>query len=160
MREHYIPPSDFLQAVIAEDIPFGERNVGEINLKRLIMATRDPVTANRDWATLLLSQLKMDRSDVRDALTVAASDENANVRAEAILGLTQIDRSLALQFLQKELSGDRISMPLLEAASIVADRSLIHDLEAFAQPSENALLDTLVMDAIRACRNAQKNLTP
>ena len=45
-----------------------------------------------------------------------------------------------------------MNMPLLEAAIIVADSSLIGDLEAFAAPSENASLDRLVVDAINACR--------
>lgn len=43
-------------------------------------------------------------------------------------------------------------MPLLEAAKIIADPSLLHDLEEFSGPSENTMLDELVKDAIVACR--------
>lgn len=152
MEERYLPPSDFLQAVINEDVPFGEHDFGEKNFARLIEMTRDADPANRDWATLLLSQLGMDRPDVRAALVKAAEDENSAVRAEAILGLAQMHRGLALPLLRKELKGDHVNMPLLEAATIVADVSLVEDLEAFAEPSGNKLLDQMVVDAINACR--------
>ncbi|WP_159983760.1 MULTISPECIES: hypothetical protein [unclassified Novosphingobium] len=92
MEDRYVPPSPFLQAVIDEQVPFGKDDPGEHNLARLIAVTCDPDPANRDWATLLLAQLELDRSDVRDALLCAASDESAPVRAEAIMGLTQRDR--------------------------------------------------------------------
>lgn len=147
-----MPPSDFLQAVIAETVPFGESDLAEINLKRLILMNRDSHDANRDWATFLLSQLDLDRTDVRNALIAATADQNSNVRAEAILGLAQIDAALALPLLQAELAGKAVQMPLLEAAVIVADASLLRDLEAFASPSDNAFLDGLVLEAIEACQ--------
>jgi len=152
MGEQYLPPSDFLQAVIAETVPFGANDLGEINLKRLITMTSDSHDANRDWATLLLSQLELDRADVRDALIAATADTASSVRAEAILGLAQIDAALALPFLQAELTGEAIQMPLLEAAVIVADPSLLYELEAFASPSDDAFLDSLVLEAIEACQ--------
>lgn len=152
MEERYLPPSDFLQAIINEDVPFGENASGETNLARLIEMTRDADPANRDWATLLLSQLGMDRPDVRAALVKAAEDEVSAVRAEAILGLAQTDRALALPLLRKELKGEHVNMPLLEAATLVADVSLIEDLEAFSEPSDNKVLDQMVVDAINACR--------
>lgn len=152
MNERYTPPSDFLQAVINEEVPFSDHDLGERNLTRLIAMTRDPDVANRDWATLLLSQLEFDRPDVRNALLSATSDESFEVRAEAILGLAQLDRSVALPLVKRELQGQLVNMPLLEAAAIVADASLIDDLQAFASPSDNAMLDRMVVDAISACR--------
>ncbi|WP_084385132.1 HEAT repeat domain-containing protein [Novosphingobium naphthalenivorans] len=103
MKTRYLPSSDFLPAIINEDAPFNEGNFGERNLERLIGMTRDPDTANRDWATLLLSQLKLDRPDVREALIAAAADEAFEVRGEAILGIAQLDQSAALPLLRKEL---------------------------------------------------------
>lgn len=153
MEERYTPPSDFLQAVINEEVPFGEHDFGEKNLARLITMTQDPDLANRDWATLLLSQLGIDRLDVREALINAATDESPAVRAEAILGLAQLDRSVALPLVKKELKGELVNMPLLEAATIVADAALIEDLEAFTAPSDNKILDQMVADAINACRS-------
>lgn len=155
MRDRYIPPSAFLQAVINEDVPFGADDPEDQNLARLIAMTADPDRANRDWAALLLSQLELDRPDVRQALSRAAADEDADVRAEAILGMAQLCPAAALPFLQQELRGARVSMPLLEAAILAASPSLVSDLEDFAAPSDDARLDQLVAAAITACRAAR-----
>jgi hypothetical protein len=152
MPDRYFPPSEFLQAVIADDVCFGGHVFGEANLQRLIAATRHTDAANRDWAVMLLSQLKLDRPDVRAALSEAAEDDAFEVRAEAIHGLALIDPRAALPFLSKALRGETVSMPLLEAADLVADPMLICDLEAFAEGSDDAFLDTLVANAIAACR--------
>lgn len=151
MEEPYLPPSDFLRAIINEEVLFDQGAFGESNLIRLIAMTRDLDVANRDWATLLLSQLNLDRPEVRDALFEASSDTNLNVRAEAILGLAQLDPATALPFVKNELKGDRVTMPLLEAVILTADPSLIPDLQAFSEPSDNEFLDELVADAITAC---------
>lgn len=153
MSDRYLPPSVFLQEAINEKVPFGEGDIGDINLNRLIDLTRDEDAANRDWATLLLAQLEMDTPDVRDALLRSASDENVYVRGEAILGLSQLDRSVALPLLQKELRGEIVTVQLLEAAVIVADKTLVPDLEAFAEPSDNPSLDSFVSEAIAACQS-------
>lgn len=152
MSDRYVPPSAFLQEVLNENVPFGERDIGDINLKRLIAMMSDGDTANRDWATLLLAQLQMDMPDVRKALIAAASDANVNVRGEAILGIAQLDRTAALPFLARELKGNIVSKPLMEAAAIVADISLVPDLEAFATPSDDAWMDSLVDQALVACQ--------
>lgn len=152
MNDRYMPTSNFLQAVIDEQVAFGEQDLGEENLRRLIAMTRDPDLSNRDWAVLLLAQLDLDLPAVQEALLNAASDESFEVRSEAILGLAQLDRAVALPLVKRELQGELVNMPLLEAAVIVADVSLIAELEAFAAPSENTMLDQMVADAIAACR--------
>lgn len=151
MAERYIPPSDFLQAVINDEVPFGEDDFGQMNLAMLIAMTRDGELANRDWAKLLLAQLELNRPDVREALIHSAADENAETRGEAIHGLALLDRTLALPFVQNELKGSMVNMPLIEAAILVADASLVEDLEAFASPSDNAMLDAMVLQAIKTC---------
>ena len=151
MEERYLPPSDFLQAIINEEVPFDQGPFGESNLIHLIAMTRDLDVANRDWAIMLLSQLNLDRPEVRDALLEASSDTNLNVRAEAILGLAQLDPAAALPLVKHELEGDMVTVPLLEAAILTADPSLVHDLQAFSEPSDDELLDKLVVDAIIAC---------
>ena len=105
--------------------------------------TRDKDPANRDWATLLLAQEDIDTSQVRDALLRAAEDEHECVRAEAILGLAQRDKALALPLLQRELRGEQVAMPLFEAAALVAHPSLAEDLREFASPSGDSFLDEL-----------------
>lgn len=150
--DRYEPPSDFLKSLIDDEGPLlgsdAEPNV-------LIELTRDEDAANRDWATLLLAQQDIDTPDVREALLGAADDENEVVRAEAVLGLAQRDKVLALPLLQRELAGESVSLPLLEATSVVAHPSLAADLRAFAEPSGNDLLDALAIEALQACEAAQ-----
>ncbi|MCJ2186943.1 HEAT repeat domain-containing protein [Novosphingobium beihaiensis] len=151
MPKRYLPPSDFLNAIIKDEVSFDDPAFGSDNLTRLIAMTRDAHVANRDWATLLLAQLECDRPEVRDALLSSADDVDSNVRAEAIYGLALTDTALALPFLQRELAAKAVSMPLLEAAANVAHPSLVPDLQDFAAPSDDPYLDKLVQDAISAC---------
>ncbi|MEG3153277.1 HEAT repeat domain-containing protein [Sphingomonas sp. RB1R13] len=150
----YDPPSDFLKFLIEDDASLSGDDA-DANLRRLISLTRDEHPANRDWATLILAQQDADTSKVRQALLTAADDENEYVRAEAILGLAQRDRASALPFLQRELGGDHLALPLFEAAALVADASLIENLRAFANPSGDALMDEIATKALEACEAAQ-----
>jgi hypothetical protein len=154
MAERYVPSSPFLKAVVDDEIPIGGSEWGEANLRRLIEMTRHEELANRDWATMLLAQQEIDTDDIREALLRAAADEDENVRAEAILGLAQRDPNVALPFLQRALCGRTVSMPILEAAALVADPSLVDDLRCFAERSEDPFLDDLALDALAACKGA------
>ncbi len=154
MTERYEPPSDFLKMLIADDSPLAGNEQADANLRCLIAMTSDAHPANRDWATLLLAQQAIDTPEVRQALLRAADDENEDVRAEAILGLAQRDKALALPLLQRELSGETVSLPLLEAAIIVAHPSLVTDLRAFAEPSDDDFLDGFALEALKACEGA------
>lgn len=151
MIDAYLPPSEFLQAIVRDEVTLTGSDEAEINLRRLIAMTKDADPENRDWAALLLAQEDVDTEDVRAALVGAARDENAIVRAEAILGLAQRDKSVALPFLRKELAGDAVALPIFEAAAIVADASLVDDLRAFASPCGDATVDRAAEAALRAC---------
>lgn len=155
MHERYEPASDFLRAVIADEVPLSGNSFAEENLLRLIAMTRDADRSNRDWATMLLSQTNIDRPEVRDALIEGAHDDDAAVRAEAILGLAQRDRQLALPFVQEALSGDSVLLPVFEAAGLVADASLVELLKDWVQPSSDDFLDKAACDALAACENGQ-----
>jgi len=152
MTERYEPPSDFLKSLIDDDAPLSDSEHGEANLRRLVELTKDEHSVNRDWATLLLAQQDVDTPEVRNALLGAAEDENQYVRAEAILGLAQRDKTLALPLLQRELSGQAVAVPLFEAAALIAHPSLAKDLQAFADPSGDDFLDGLAVQALRACQ--------
>jgi hypothetical protein len=146
----YEPPNAFLKMLIDDDAPLtGEE--AESNRHRLMMLMRDEDAANRDWATLLLAQQDLDTDEVRQALLAAADDENEYVRAEAILGLAQRDKALALPLIQRELRHERVAVPLFEAATLVADSSLVDDLRDFTEPSDDTLLDELAANALSAC---------
>jgi len=154
MKARYEPASDFLKAVIADEVSLDGSALADANFKKLIAMTRDADRSNRDWAVLLLSQREDDTTAVRDALLSAASDEDDIVRGEAILGLARRDRMLALPLLQSALAGPSANINLFEAAAIVAHPSLIDDLRAFADPSGDSLVDEMVLAALCACNSA------
>ena len=153
--DRYEPPDAFLKSLIDDEAPLTGAE-GESNCRRLMMLMRDEDPANRDWATLLLAQQGMDTDEVRQALLAAAEDENEYVRAEAILGLAQRDKALALPLLRRELGGECVAVPLLEAAALVADPSLVPDLRDFTVPSDNSPLDELAAEALSACERAAR----
>ena len=155
MTEPYRPASDFLEAVAAEQVPLFGSDFADANFQRLIEMTRDQDRSNRDWATLLLSQQDIDTPQVRDALVIAAQDEDDAVRAEALLGLAQRDRALALPFARTALMSDQACMAVFEAAALIADPSLVELLRPWTQPSDDAFLDQRAGEALLACEEGK-----
>jgi hypothetical protein len=149
----YEPPDAFLKSLIGDDAPLAGKDAAG-NVARVMALMRDKHPANRDWATLLLAQQDLDTKEVREALLTAAEDENEYVRAEAILGLAQRDRTLALPLIRRELGRERVAVPLFEAAALAADPSLVEDLRDFAVPCGHASLDELAAKALSACEAA------
>lgn len=153
MSNRYEPVSDFLKAVIAEELTLSGSAFADANLRQLIALTRDKDLSNRDWATMLLASEELDTPEIRDALLTAAHDESDIVRAEALAGLAQRDRRLALPFVLEALSKDYVSMPVFEAAAMVADPTLVEALRPWIEPSNDEWLDQLARDALVACEN-------
>lgn len=152
MSASYEPVSDFLKAVIAEEIPLTGSAYADANLRHLIVLTQDCDKSNRDWATMLLSQEDVDTPETRKALLRAADDLDPDVRAEALVGIARRDRALALPLVLAALQGDHVSCPTFEAAGMVADATLVEPLEQWTYPSGNAMLDDVIQDALKACR--------
>ncbi len=150
---HYQPPSDFLQAVIADEIPF-DGEFGNQNLDYLIRLTRDADRANRDWATFLLAQTDFDTVSIREALLIAASDLDFDVRSEAVLGLAQRNAPEATSLVQQMLGEQRVGTLVVEAAGYVADTKLLPlltELEGWWDVDAN-----LLKTAILACETGVK----
>lgn len=154
MTDRYEPTSDFLKAVIAEEVPLSGSTFAEANMRQLIAMTRDDDLSNRDWATMLLASEEADTPEIREALLTAADDEHDVVRAEALVGIARRDRSLALPLVLQALAGDRVSMPVFEAAELVADPVLVEVLRPWTEPSEDTWLDQLARNALAACEQA------
>lgn len=152
MTTHYEPTSDFLKAVIADDIPLSGSPFADANMRRLIALTQDDDLSNRDWATMLLAQDDADTWEVRQALLAAVADPDAAVRAEALAGLALRDPSVALPFVIEALSGDCVPAPVFEAAATIAAPSLVDLLRPWTEPSDNAYLDDLARQALAACQ--------
>jgi len=155
MDNRYEPASDFLRAIIAENVPLTGGDFADVNLQQLIEMTRDCELSNRDWATMLLAQEEIDTAEVREALLVAAKDENDVVRAEALSGLAKRDKKLALPLVQAELQGEFACLPLFEAATTIADPALVPFLLAWIEPSDNELLDKIAAEALEACEKGK-----
>lgn len=154
MSARYEPTSQFLKAIIAEELPLAGSEWAEANFRRLVQLTRDADCSNRDWAVFLLAQEDVDTPDIRDALLRATKDDNDVVRAEAVLGLAKRDALLALPFIQEELRADRVTIPMLEAAVICAHPSLVADLRIWAEPSDQPYADQVAAEALVACEGA------
>jgi HEAT repeat protein len=151
----YEPPSEFLRAVVNGDVPLVGSDFAAGNLRRVIAMTKDEDPANRDWATFLLAGTQLATPEVREALIAAAEDENECVRSEAILGISYIDKTMALPLLQRELARESVVMPTLEAAAVIAHPSLVADLRRFTSQSEHRHLDELAAEALKACETGK-----
>lgn len=156
MAERYEPASDFLRAIIAEEVPLHGSAMAEHNMRRLIAMTVDDDTSNRDCATMLLASEEADTPEIRDALLVAAKDENDIVRAEALVGIARRDKELAMPLVLEALASEYASMPVFEAARLIADPALIESLRPWTEPSNDQWLDGLVHQALEACENAAR----
>lgn len=151
MSERYEPPSDFLKAIIADEVPIGPNGFAAENLSRLIGMTCDQDPANRDWATMLLAQQDFDSEAITSALLRAIRDDYDAVRAEALLGLAKRAPTLALPYAKEALAAESASMPVFEAVEIIADPALIPALEPWLEDSENNYIDDWARLAMQAC---------
>jgi HEAT repeat protein len=151
MAKSNAPTAPRLQALAAADWPVDADAVAAMAAE-LIGFLGDAEVANRDWAAFLLAQSAADGPAVRQALTQAANDRDALVRGEAVLGLARRDPKLALPLVRAGLSAEAVSLPMLEAAQLCAHPMLILDLEHWARPSANRVIDMAATEALIACR--------
>lgn len=151
MQERYEPASDFLKAIIAEEVSLSGSAFADANLRQLISLTQDQDLSNRDWATMLLASEEVDTPIVREALLAALRDDDNVVRAEALLGLARRDPALALPFALEALSEDQACMAVFEAAELIADPALVDALRPWTEQSDNEWLDKLARDGLAAC---------
>jgi hypothetical protein len=148
----YSPESPFLCSIINNEIVLDDSEYGQANFRLLISFTTHPVDKERDWATMLLAQQEIDTPEVRVALIRAASDPHETVRAEALVGLAQRDRALALPLVLRELARDHISYTVSEAVELLADPALLAGLEGWNKPTGDDWADSIFRDAVAACQ--------
>ena len=153
MDDGYLPASDFLRSVLADEVPLNDSDFGRANFAKLIEMTRDPDPSNRDWATLFVAQQDEFTDDIREALVLAAEDDDPRVAAEAMLGLANHDQAIALPLVKRALQADRVMRNIFEAAVVIAHPSLADGLRPFALESDDKYLDELVFEALAACEN-------
>jgi hypothetical protein len=152
----YVPESDFLRAFLADEIPLQGSEFADANLRLLIEATKSDVIVDRDWATMLLAGSDIVTPEVRAALIARLNDSHNVIRGEAILGMAQRDPDFAAPIILRELSGDIVCGPILEAAQLVAHPSFIDELREWAEPSDDPYIDKWAQDALDACLKARQ----
>jgi hypothetical protein len=151
MDEPYLPKSDFVWMAANDEVPLAGSDAGDQNLRLLIAFTRDPDVSNRDWATMTLAVQQINTSEVRDALLAAAEDDDAAVRAEALVGLVQRDKELALPLVECELKREQCAYGTFQAATLLAHPSLLEGLRGWTDQGGAPWIDAEIADAISAC---------
>lgn len=155
LHECYTPKSDFVALAASGDLPLVGSDEADRNLRLLIAFTSDSDVSNRDWATMTLAMQDIDTLEVRAALRAAAEDSDVDVRAEALEGLAQRDKDLALPLVHRELAREECGYGAFKAALSLAHPSLLEGLRGWAGKSGTPWIDDEIKDAIAACEAAQ-----
>lgn len=92
----------------------------------------------RNWATFGLGQMNADSPALRDALVARLSDENFEIRGEALSGLAERKDARVLEPLHRELAGPPLGLFAIEAAAALGDRSILPVLEELRQSRADA----------------------
>jgi HEAT repeat protein len=125
----------------------------------LVLLSKDQDRDVRDWATFALgSQTDLDTSELRDALRARLSDEDPEVRGEALVGLGRRHDEHLKSAVLKELAGEFHGDWVFEAAEALADPDLIPALEGMrarmSSDEPQRFFERLDV-ALLACRRAQ-----
>lgn len=155
MDQPYLPKSDFIWMAANNELPLTGSDAADHNLRLLIAFTRDADASNRDWATMTLAMQEIDTPEVREALLAATEDSDAAVRAEALEGLAQRDKELALPLVERELGREQCAYGTFQAARLLAHPSLLDGLRAWTDQGGASWIDAEIADAIAACEAAQ-----
>ena len=154
MDEPYLPKSDFIVMVANGEVPLTGSDLADQNLQLLISFMSDADVSNRDWATMTLAMQDIDTSIVRNALLAAAEDQDCCVRAEALEGLADRDRDMALPLLHRELMRDECGYGTFKAALSIAHPSLLAGLRKWRGRGGAPWIDDIIGDSIAACEAA------
>jgi HEAT repeat protein len=116
----------------------------------LIELTRDRKAHVRDWATFALGvQIEMDTPEIRQALVERLSDEDADTRAEAMVGLARRGDRRVLPALREELTSGSVGTLAVEAAALIRE-SHLHPLLVALQRWWD-VDEELLREAINTC---------
>lgn len=128
--------------------------------------TRDPARDVRDWATFWLEGLPdhdIDLPEIRDALLARVSDEDQEIRVQAIHGLAQYRDRSVIPFLIEEIEREARSVEtdngpvwtdLFEAATALADTALLPALRVMEMALDGRGRTNWCKEAIVACEGS------
>jgi len=122
----------------------------------LIRLTRDDDRDVRNWATFGVGSLTdVDTSEVRDALLAQTTEEDDEIRGEALIGLARRRHPTALTLVRDELKRPFAGDWPIEAAELLADATLYSALQAMWEslsPVDRAHFKRGFDTALDACR--------
>lgn len=123
--------------------------------------SNDPDHDVKNWATFNLgSQCDADTPELKKALEARLTDEDSEIRGEAILGLAKRRYGNIEDIIIKELQGEEIGTLVLEAATLIGDRTFLlylkkwQDFKKWQETPENTedtYFQDVLYDAIKAC---------
>ncbi|MET0263595.1 MAG: HEAT repeat domain-containing protein [Rariglobus sp.] len=127
-------------------------------IKGLVLLSKDPDDATRDWATFgLASMTDMDTAELRDALVARLTDLDPEIRGEAMVGLASRGDERVRPAIEKELCGPFHGDWSLEAAEKFACPEWVPLIEAQAKalhPEDKDAFAASFESALKACRHA------
>lgn len=144
----------------SEDVRFGVafgllRHDDSRALAALARLSGDTDRDVRSWATFGLAQQAADSPAIREVLMDRTTDEDAEVRGEALIGLSVRRDERALPLVRVELSGEFNGDWAVGAAEHLADPSLYPILESVLRgldPDDRTRFGSSFDGALEACR--------
>jgi HEAT repeat protein len=155
---HIIKPASSLNAQLRNDVAFallGHESQDAIDV--MILLSRDSDRNVKNWAMFGLgSQIEVDSKEIRDALFVGVSDNDSEIRGEALVGLAlRKDQKVADLLLKEWETFDEVSILSLEAAEESANvklhSKLLH-LQGELNSSADMLFESQLQCAIDSCQ--------
>ena len=124
-------------------------------IKGLIKLTADPHPETRNWATFGLGQqCEVDTPAIRDALRARLSEEDHEIRGEALIGLAHRKDEDVKPAIMKELEGDFHGTWAVEAAEALGDPDFLSALNTIKADYKDKLPKHMlnrIDDAINSC---------
>ncbi len=124
-------------------------------IEGLIVLSNDKDEEVRNWATFGLgTQIDANTPEICSALLARLSEENQEIRGEALLGLARHHHPEAITYLKQELNGESINVLMLEAAEALASEDLYPLLLAWKGvegEGSDSYFERCLEDALKAC---------
>ena len=122
----------------------------------LIALSTDPDNDVRNWATFGIGTcLDIDTGEIREALAARLSEDDPEIRGEALIGLAKRRDERVMAPLIRELSGEFFGSSCIEAAKLMSDPRLypfLLSLRGRIEGEEESRFISELDEAIAACK--------
>lgn len=124
-------------------------------IEGLIELSKDDDEEVRNWATFGLgTQIETNSPEICNALLARLSEENQEIRGEALVGLARRKHPDAIKYIIKELNGQVVNVLILEAAALLESPELYPLLIKWKNvegEDDSAYFEDELEDALKAC---------